>query len=620
MMQRPRDEVQGLTIDSATSRDLDDALWFERVEGGGYAVLVTIADVASHVPKGSEADRLAKERIATRYFASGTSTMLPGELEQRLSLLPNGSRAGVTTRLVFNADGEIDERQVSCFRSRIRNAAKLAYPNVPVILADKASPWNAQITIGVELALKLLARRRRAGALAIYDLNAGWMTTEDGTLRVLKRREDTIGQILVQEMMIAANAALAAFLIQNGIPALLRNHQARSVAPARDEIMQELERAFSATIDVATLRSKIHLQLERARYDVVLRGHYGLNLPAYVHLTSPLRRLADLVTQQQLVAYLTGRPMPYTTDELRVIAERINTVEQEQRDERDARLGQVARAQATTHAERITSNARRLHAADTSSFERACKVTALSSEVSSEPCSASFALGVRARLEDRRVTLRAMLFLLLGSRANGAGWHELRRDVADPRHLTGAMAVSIWSMVPGILEGWGAIAYDGVTVSEQMQGRPPLFRMTAAIVAPWGTEKATRHGNARRDAQQWAALALLLQCADLEPIGEQVSLDAATLVLTAKRPPIAVDKHPVSALQEYAATTKQAPPSFAVTFDGPDHQRVAHVVCTFAGLEGKGDHTQQKEARRLAAAVVVQQLLAPKAPAPAGAA
>src|SRR4051794_23693574 len=57
-----------------------------------------------------------------------------------------------------------------------------------------------------------------------------------------------------------------------------------------------------ATTAAATER--LNLITQKARYTSTLTGHYGLNVPAYAHITSPLRRYADLAVQRQLVALI----------------------------------------------------------------------------------------------------------------------------------------------------------------------------------------------------------------------------------------------------------------------------------------------------------------------------
>nr|GLK33850.1 hypothetical protein GCM10017611_06930 [Rhodococcus wratislaviensis] len=57
---------------------------------------------------------------------------------------------------------------------------------------------------------------------------------------------------------------------------------------------------------------------------VAKHGHYGLRLSAYTHVTSPLRRVADLINQRIIFAHLDHSPAPYTPVQLAALGGDMN--------------------------------------------------------------------------------------------------------------------------------------------------------------------------------------------------------------------------------------------------------------------------------------------------------
>ena len=103
---------------------------------------------------------------------------------------------------------------------------------------------------------------------------------------------------------------------------LYRNHTARAIAPDRETMYQTMLTLGSSK----AIRQRLASWLNRAEYGPALVGHFALNLPAYCHFTSPIRRLADLINHRIVKAKLRNQDSPYSKTELEQLGKHIGQV------------------------------------------------------------------------------------------------------------------------------------------------------------------------------------------------------------------------------------------------------------------------------------------------------
>jgi len=316
-------EVQGFTIDGPYSKDLDDAIWLER-SGDDWIVEVSIADVDALVRKESYVDLEAMARVQTLYQASHARTsMIPSSLsEGNLSLAEGKDRPTMTVRITL--DEHLQIKDVSISKTRLKSRKRLSYEDVGAILGNSDDPMQEFMSRYYLLAERLTARRRTKGALALYDIDKGFMTNEEGSLLQVYRGE-VVGNIIIQEFMILTNQAVAKFLMDNNMPALFRNHRLRhSDNVTHEGLMEQIEEAREFPELIDKISRQLRSVMDRAVYEPEADGHFGLNLPAYLHFTSPIRRYADLVVHRQVKAIIDEYVAPYETDDLTPLGAFIN--------------------------------------------------------------------------------------------------------------------------------------------------------------------------------------------------------------------------------------------------------------------------------------------------------
>jgi ribonuclease R len=168
--------------------------------------------------------------------------------------------------------------------------------------------------------------RLNTGAIGGTLTAQGDWLTEEGSLIQGQRHNS---HLLIQEFMILANRAVAQWLAERDIPALYRNHTARAIAPDRETMYQTMLSLGSAQ----AIRQRLSSWLNRAEYGPTLIGHFALNLPAYCHFTSPIRRLADLINHRIVKAQLNQQDSPYTKVELEQLGQHIAQVTRDNEEE-----------------------------------------------------------------------------------------------------------------------------------------------------------------------------------------------------------------------------------------------------------------------------------------------
>lgn len=576
-----------LTIDDRSTRDIDDAIEVHESEAG-WIVNVAIADAAKRVTPGSEHDLEARARGATRYFATGNSPMLPRDLaEEKLSLWPHKHKNTILIQMRLSPDLQVFWKGLNV--GTICSAVKLSYQEIPEILKLPDNAYHGQISAAKKLAFGLLEKRRANGSMVFYDLNNGWVTTEEGALKQLKTREDTIGYVIIQELMILANQVVATVAVENDVPILFRNHEARSAMPEREALMRQIaEAAQTPIIDLESLQKRTQILLGRATYGSTLSGHYGLNVPAYTHFTSPIRRYADLVNHQQLRAFLTDKPLPYDKVKLEEIAQHLQDLADKERESAYEYFKDKAEKRAVRR-----SNARMLDGLSAKDFERVVKVELRSGEEPSE----GLVEATARRLADGTMPPICMTVILM----QPTGWMDLKKAVLA--HLTQNPhdSVSLLAQAP-TLGDWPEVIYEG---KQEGPAHAPVFHCRAWLQTGISTEPV--RGKTAKEAKQRAATTLLALLHGLEPPAFQNAPEVKPEAPKAK-PEVDPNKNPVSAIMEISQATKQPPPAFAFRLSGPAHAPVVTCTSTFGGHEVTVVAANKQAAKQQACKLLLEKL------------
>lgn len=347
-------ELPWTSIDNDDSRDLDQLTVAETISPGHTRIRVAIADVDVLVHRGSAIDQRAAMHTTSVYTAAAVFPMLPERLSTALtSLDPGQDRAALVVEFTVKEDGSVTAAVV--VPALVRNHAQLTYNTVGEWLDGHApAPPRVLSTRGLADNLRLqdviaqsLRRRRHARGALTLNTRQSRAVFQGDALEAVTEDHPNRAKEVIEEFMIAANAATAATFVEQRMLSLRRAVRVpkrwdRIVALAAGTATQlpaaPDSEALSAWLrdrqaadpeGFADLSLSVVKLIGRGEYvvqdpDAPAVGHFGLAVQEYTHATAPNRRFADLVTQRLLKSSLLKQPAPYARAELEAIATRCN--------------------------------------------------------------------------------------------------------------------------------------------------------------------------------------------------------------------------------------------------------------------------------------------------------
>ena len=270
---------------------------------------IHISDVAHYVAPGTPLFKEAEARSTSLYFPDATVPMLPRELSEGvLSLIKDQDRAALSYIVTLSPDGEIMRSRI--VRSLVRVKRQLSYQEAEALAA---TDW--ELARLADLSQKLLQRRINAGALIIPipDVVFHFFQGKVSSIRLME--VDTMMRTLVSEFMVLANTLAASFLADRQEPGLYRTQE-----PARKRLVRQPEHDLF-------LNFRQRRFLARGLLITTPKRHDGVGVEQYTTVTSPIRRLLDLVIQHQLTAILAGRGARFSEREMNEFASLITSAQ-----------------------------------------------------------------------------------------------------------------------------------------------------------------------------------------------------------------------------------------------------------------------------------------------------
>ena len=322
------------TIDSAETKDIDDAISLTRTSDGGFELGVHIADVSNYVKPGTELDNEEFSRATSVYYADQVVPMLPKALSNGIcSLNENELRLAFSCLMRLDKEGNLTDYRF--VKSIIRSRVKGVYSEINALLAGTADAEIKakyadvidQLPAMKELYGHRARLRRERGCMDIESGEVKLILDENGRCIDVKKRTSGESESMIEEFMLLANQCAAHFARVKQIPFVYRVHEEPNAeklerlhallqacgindhfakdVPTPKELSAILEGVrgtpYEQIINTGMLRC-----MSKALYEEKPKGHYGLVLKDYAHFTSPIRRYPDLAIHRIMTDLLKG--------------------------------------------------------------------------------------------------------------------------------------------------------------------------------------------------------------------------------------------------------------------------------------------------------------------------
>lgn len=325
------------TIDGDDTKDIDDAISIKK-ENNIYELGVHIADVTYYVRPNTAIYNEAYKRGTSSYLADKVLPMLPHELSNGIcSLNPDVERLAISCVMKIDNKGKIIDYDI--FPSVIKSCIQMTYKNVNKILMEGITPegyneYKDNLLLMEELASILRKRKIEKGYIEFDIPEAKIVQDEDGKCIDVIKREQNVGEKLIEDFMIAANETVATHIYNMSLPFIYRVHGTPKTEKITDFInlltqlninvntknidtsskgMQHLLKEIEDRKEAPILSSMLLRSMQKAIYSTDNIGHFGLALRNYTHFTSPIRRFPDTTVHELLRTYLFNKQIDNDT-------------------------------------------------------------------------------------------------------------------------------------------------------------------------------------------------------------------------------------------------------------------------------------------------------------------
>ncbi|BFM17536.1 exoribonuclease II [Maricurvus nonylphenolicus] len=322
---RDATDIPFVTIDSATTKDMDDGLFITATDSG-WTLQVAIADPSSGINLDSALGKAALSRGNTAYLPGGAVTMLPDTLSNTTySLVEGETRPAWLFDIQINKDGTV--AQFDYEPAIIQSRHKLTYTQVAEFLEQdnkEAVPADCQELLSTLTACaEARTEFRRNNMLLMEERDDYELKLNDKKhIDHIERQQRNKAQQVVEEAMLVTNACAGETFAKHPNTGIFSAHQGFREEKHEDikKVLQEdfpelaeidftsaegykqLINTMHSNPEAAKQLSAFRLMLRPGELTLDARPHMGLGMEYYATVTSPIRRYNDFYNHIALAA------------------------------------------------------------------------------------------------------------------------------------------------------------------------------------------------------------------------------------------------------------------------------------------------------------------------------
>lgn len=336
-----------ISIDPADSKDMDDAIYVEKLDNGNFFLSVSIADVSHYVKQDSKLDIDALSKCTSVYLVDRVLPMLHHNLSNNLcSLNPHVERFCLTCDMIFNNKGEVISKEI--YPAIMINHDRLSYDIVNEYFetknVDLSSKTLKVLDDGYELYSIIRNKKYKEGYVDLDIKEPRIICDSEGNPVDIFFKPRGHAQKMIEDFMIACNEAVTVIANELNLPFIYRVHDKpdiikitklttelkklkfkNSIVPGQEITPMDITNLLEAnkdSINLDMLNILILKSMQKAQYSTNNIGHFGLASQQYTHFTSPIRRYSDLIVHRIFWMFLFDKDS-YSNEQRQTLINRL---------------------------------------------------------------------------------------------------------------------------------------------------------------------------------------------------------------------------------------------------------------------------------------------------------